>query len=113
MKGRNCPNCGAVLQSDVCKCPYCGTSYFDFCAMDIEDGKPFYLKFRHEWNGKPVEVTALVRLEPGLSIEHHYNTVDCGKFTYKTSSECIVNMNFMVLPDDDDTLIKMTVYEED
>ena len=27
---RNCPNCGAPLEAEVNKCPYCGTSYFDF-----------------------------------------------------------------------------------
>lgn len=37
MKGRNCPNCGAPLDSAVCKCSYCGTSYFDISAIDAEE----------------------------------------------------------------------------
>ena len=41
MQGRNCPNCGAALESNICKCPYCGTSYFDISAIDIDGGNHF------------------------------------------------------------------------
>lgn len=38
----NCPNCGAVVTSE--KCPYCGTLFYDFAAIDIK--KPFFIKFK-------------------------------------------------------------------
>lgn len=61
MKGRNCPNCGAALDSAICKCSYCGTSYFDISAIDIDSGTPFYLKMRTKKVGKQAIVTTLVR----------------------------------------------------
>ncbi len=41
---RNCPNCGAPLDDNYCKCPYCGTLYYDLTVLD--DGVPCYIKFR-------------------------------------------------------------------
>lgn len=46
MSERNCVNCGAVIESHADKCPYCGTSYFDFTNIDVH-GKPVVLKIRH------------------------------------------------------------------
>lgn len=46
MKQRNCPNCGAPYNMELSTCPYCGTSYFDMSAMDINEGHPFYLKLK-------------------------------------------------------------------
>jgi hypothetical protein len=43
---RNCPNCGAPLEAKVNKCPYCGTSYFDFSICQVDDGTPTVLKFK-------------------------------------------------------------------
>lgn len=56
----NCPNCGAVIEYDLHKCPYCGTSYFDMSCIDFEEGTPFYLKFKTSMNGSPVYITHLV-----------------------------------------------------
>ena len=41
---RNCPNCGAPLDNNYCKCPYCGTLYYDLTVLD--DDVPCYVKFR-------------------------------------------------------------------
>lgn len=68
MKGRNCPNCGAPLDSAVCKCSYCGTSYFDISAIDVDSGTPFYLKMRTTIAGKPAIVSTLVRTSPCMSM---------------------------------------------
>lgn len=46
MNQRNCPNCGAPYKTELSTCPYCGTSYFDMSAIDINDCKPFYLKLK-------------------------------------------------------------------
>lgn len=36
---KNCPNCGAPIETE--KCPYCGTVFVDFAAMDAD--QPFYM----------------------------------------------------------------------
>lgn len=41
---KNCPNCGAPIESE--KCSYCGTTFIDFAAMDAD--KPFYMKIKHD-----------------------------------------------------------------
>lgn len=38
----NCPNCGAPINDE--QCPYCGTAFVDFAAMDTE--RPFYVKIK-------------------------------------------------------------------
>lgn len=38
----NCPNCGAPITSE--QCPYCGTLFYDFSAIEI--GKPCFLKIK-------------------------------------------------------------------
>ena len=42
MNGTNCPNCGAVIDSPICK--YCGTTFIDFANMDFN--KPNYIRLR-------------------------------------------------------------------
>ena len=41
---KNCPNCGAPIETD--KCPYCGTMFLDFAAMDAD--QPFYMKIKQD-----------------------------------------------------------------
>lgn len=42
-KGRtNCPNCGAPIDST--QCPYCGTMFYDFGAIEV--GKPAWFRFK-------------------------------------------------------------------
>lgn len=43
----NCPNCGAPLATEQTKCDYCGTSYFDISSLDLQEGKPFFLKLKY------------------------------------------------------------------
>lgn len=60
---KNCPNCGAPIETE--KCPYCGTMFLDFAAMDAD--KPFYMKVKKD--GKiyilKVKMTSMeLRIEP-------------------------------------------------
>ena len=41
---KNCPNCGAPIETE--KCPYCGTMFLDFAAMDAD--QPFYMKIKQD-----------------------------------------------------------------
>lgn len=64
----NCPNCGAPITSE--KCPYCGTLFYDFSCIDIQE--PTYLKIKH--NGHIVMCKAYVK-ECSISVEPEYRTV--------------------------------------
>lgn len=46
MERLNCPNCGAPIEIESNKCPYCGTYYFDLSCIDIDGQEPFYLKLK-------------------------------------------------------------------
>ena len=46
MKGKNCPNCGAVYTLEDIKCPYCGTLYFDMTAIDFTENKPIFIRYK-------------------------------------------------------------------
>ena len=41
---KNCPNCGALIKTE--KCPYCGTMFLDFAAMDAD--QPYYMKIKQD-----------------------------------------------------------------
>lgn len=45
-KTRNCENCGAPIDMETEKCPYCGTSYFDFSNIEIDS--PVILKLKYQ-----------------------------------------------------------------
>ena len=77
MHNRNCPNCGAPYNTDLNKCPYCGTSYYDLSALDLTAREPFYLKIKTELNGQPCYITQLVRPCTDMSIDFRTETVDC------------------------------------
>lgn len=113
MKGRNCPNCGAVYEINKNKCPYCGTSYYDMSAVDFESGEPFYLKIRTNMNGQQVCITQLVK--PILNtIEMQTDTVDCYVHNDKVASyisnrSLTTNINFIGISDQNGNLMTMTV----
>ena len=41
---KNCPNCGAPIESE--KCPYCGTVFIDFACVEADE--PFYMKIKSQ-----------------------------------------------------------------
>ena len=65
----NCLNCGAPFDVDKEKCSYCGTSYYDMSAIDINSTKPFMLKIKTKMNGAECYITQLVRVLPQMNIE--------------------------------------------
>ena len=70
MKQRNCPNCGAPYKVELNTCPYCGTSYFDMSALNIDERRPFYLKLKV--NDKIF--TSKVIAEPDITVNFYEDT---------------------------------------
>lgn len=46
MSKTNCINCGAAKDTEEIKCPFCGTSYFDLTAIDLDESLPVALTVR-------------------------------------------------------------------
>ena len=51
---KNCPNCGAPIQNEICD--YCGTVMYDFSCIDISS--PCYVRVKH--NGKVLQAKMYV-----------------------------------------------------
>ena len=45
MSRTNCVNCGAAIDIDEIKCPFCGTTYLDMTAIDFNSEDPVVCKF--------------------------------------------------------------------
>ena len=68
----NCPNCGAPIEQNAIRCPYCGTSYFDFSNLEVE-GKPIAVKLKLPNN---MALIGLAQLKSDISLEYNCSTTD-------------------------------------
>lgn len=114
MSERNCPNCGAPYKIELNTCPYCGTSYFDMSAIDINEGKSFYLKLKM---GNMI-FTSKVVVVPDIQMNFQEDTRSfMGNFGEKIE-EIVVNrymdidMRFRSIHDPDDVLCTMEVKDD-
>lgn len=72
----NCVNCGAAIETDAVKCPFCGTSYFDLTAIDFTSRDPVVLKLRLPCQGGTILISMLAR--PHFeALEDQWNMVEC------------------------------------
>ena len=113
----NCPNCGATIEPYNCKCKYCGTYYFDFTAFDMSEDKPYYIKFKANWMGQDVVITALAK--PNLEmVETSIDTTDItdnrGYVIHKmaTSRNCDLNVRFHCYEDPEHKTLFQVIGEE-
>ena len=94
-----CPNCGAAITNE--KCPYCGTLFYDFAAMEL--GKPFYIKFR---NGSKV-YRAKVLLD-SLNLRHDMDTgymyADNFRYSVAMPQNSHLTLELTIVPDDNSVL---------
>ena len=49
MSKTNCVNCGSAKDIDALKCPFCGTTYLDFTAIDFDSDAPVVCSFVLPW----------------------------------------------------------------
>lgn len=104
----NCPNCGAPIDKETNKCPYCNTSYFDFSNVDIDNEEPFYLRIKKG----DIYIVSLVRakntnitLTTDSVAFYGYGDKKLGNVT--TSSSVEINMEFQSVLDKNKTLFQI------
>ena len=112
---KNCPNCGAPYDIKLNKCPYCGTSYYDFSALDLTGDEPFYLKIKTEINGKPCYVTQLVlpnfdtQIEFGSETTEAYDACGIKRLSFISNRYVSTNLSFRAIEDKNGNLFKVEV----
>ena len=94
---KNCPNCGAPIET--AKCPYCGTLFLDFGAIDIQGtGQPLFLRFNdgcgHTILRKVVLVHTSIHMD---SDDMHFFADDEIYYTVRNPCERI-EMEFETVP---------------
>lgn len=114
---KNCPNCGAVIDTEENKCPFCGTIYFDMTSIDFTEGKPVVLKLKMS-NGRNTEYLTMLcipRLE-NLRFEEDYADISENIFGLRTivtrNRNLFCDVSFNAIPDSRDVLCE-TVKEEE
>ena len=92
---KNCINCGASIEYNTTKCPYCNTSYFDFTNIDFDNKAPVVLRLKI--NGFVVETLCVPRM--GTIENHIEETTATGYFgepliNVKTATQISLNVGF-------------------
>lgn len=113
---RNCLNCGAAIDYEKHKCPYCGTNYFDMSCIDLVDGEPFFLQFKSKVNGQNCYVTQLVIpkvTNVTTQSENAYAENNDKKLLAITTNKSIMtNIEFTAIPMKDNSLMILEIEKE-
>lgn len=116
---KNCPNCGAPYNTQLNKCPYCGTSYFDLSALDLTNREPFYLKIKTNINEHDYYITQLVRpnCETEIVFEQNetyaYGGLGGTKLiSFQKEPTLKTNLSFEAISDKNKNLMTVEVIEE-
>ena len=83
-KFKNCINCGAPLEQDKNKCPYCGTSYLDICGLKLDGNTPIILTFTHPQFDKTFTCKVIPTLNCTITTE--VDDIVCYRGTQKMAS---------------------------
>lgn len=92
----NCPNCGAPISSE--KCPYCGTVFYDFSTIELN--QPAYIKIKHD--GEIILCKAILR-ECRFALRNDYSDWQPlgGNVCHViTGQQAEIDMNFSVVYDE-------------
>lgn len=106
----NCPNCGAPIDKETNKCPYCNTSYFDFSDIDIDGEEPFYLRIK---KGDTYIVSLVRAKNTNIIFTEERTTFYGGKGGYTklanaiSSSSVKLDIEFQSVLDKDGTLFQI------
>lgn len=89
----NCPNCGAVMNTD--KCQYCGTILYDFACLDAD--QPFFIKIK---KGNTVHRLKVCLTDLRFEMYRNVGTVYCedNPFILMRKPDGELDLHFRVLP---------------
>lgn len=74
MSKTNCINCGAAKDTSELKCPFCGTTYLDFTAIDFESGEPVVCEFVLPNGSEDKYIMSMLAMPQLNTIENTYET---------------------------------------
>lgn len=102
----NCVNCGAAIDIDEQKCPFCGTSYFDLTDIDFTAHDPVAVRMKVPCtNGAKAMITMLAMPKFGeFNIETEYVTLYGGPgnqqpvVCFPSSCSANVGVSFTAVP---------------
>lgn len=120
-KRKNCINCGAPIDPEIIKCPYCGTCHIDFSAIDLAEKTPIYITYRVPERisntsigetGKNILMTQLAIPSFGsmeMSNDSYEITDGCGTVVSSmiTNKYMATNITFEAIPMSDNSLCKI------
>lgn len=80
MSKTNCINCGAAIDTNEIKCPFCGTTYLDLTAIDFSSDDPVVCNFvrPHEKDKIMLSMIARPHLEEISRTENKVNVYGFG-----------------------------------
>ena len=87
---KNCPNCGAPIETETC--PYCGTVFLDFAAMDAD--QPFYMKVKHDGKIYILKVK-MTSMEPKTECNDVYNIFGSRLLTLRSISRLTLDFDIL------------------
>lgn len=111
----NCPNCSGLLKPDSCRCEFCGTYFFDFCGIDFEEYKPFYMHIKTQHGIATMKVLPGISTfeetsEPTYITDTKHNTI-VAMYSKRSAS---LHIDFNCLPmDAEGTLVKIDKVTKD
>ena len=117
MSKTNCINCGAAKDTDDIKCPFCGTTYLDFTAIDFTDCKPVVCQFVLPYSGRTVmSMLALPQLD---EISMYSDSIDItgldgrGCRYLPSAPQMHIGISFHPLVQKDGTMLKLRQEREE
>lgn len=102
----NCPNCGAPIDANLHKCPYCGTNYYDLSYIDMDAG-PFFIKVKTHMYYQNKEIPVIITAKAqgtynGIDINTNYDYLytTAGNVSLPIAKSATLNMKFDLIADD-------------
>ena len=95
MSRTNCVNCGAAIDLESNRCPFCGTAYLNVGENILQFGKPFVVRVMLPGIDEPMQMTAYAHdvkfiQSPGTTLRD-----ENGRITRKFSNVTTLEMNII------------------
>lgn len=100
----NCVNCGAPIDYELAKCPYCGTFYYDLSEMTV--GEVVALRINIPGKGKVLARAVLKDINVTDEAQQTSAYNECGVVgRFLVARNMSADLNFEIVPDNDGNLL--------